>query len=136
MKGIDWADLEHGVHGDPAEYLEKLQTRARGQSLKDAALLVLFASEEPPSITNFLSQEVKKLGVERGKGEEYEIAVVVLKHLTETSEGKRWLDEVHAAARALLPDEVGEPDGATSASGVGPHPALGEDEGNNDLMLV
>ncbi len=46
------------------------------------------------------------MSVAPGKGEEYEVAVLVLKHLTEAEAGREWLVKAHAAAKSLIA-EVG-----------------------------
>ena len=59
---------------------------------------------EPSGLVEAVSEAVKSLRVTPGRGEEYEVAVLVLMHLTETEEGKRWMEEAHGAATALGAD--------------------------------
>ena len=41
-----------------------------------------------------------------GTGEDYEIAVLVLKHLSATEAGREWLVKAHAAAKSLVEELV------------------------------
>jgi len=98
----DWNELEAGIHGDPGEFVDSLQSQAGEGSCNHS--LVLEALTEPSGLVEAVSEAVKSLPVTPGRGEEYELAVLVLTHLTETEEGKRWVEEAHGAARALGAD--------------------------------
>ncbi len=46
------------------------------------------------------------MSVAPSKGEEYQVAVLVLKHLTEADAGREWPVKAQAAAKSLI-DEAG-----------------------------
>jgi len=102
LTGDDWNELEEGIHGDSGEFVDRLQDKGRGGSFHHS--LVLYALTEPSGLVEAVSEAVKSLRVTLGRGEEYEVAVLVFMHLTETAEGKRWMEDAHGAARALRDD--------------------------------
>ncbi|MDA1276439.1 MAG: hypothetical protein O2960_20670 [Verrucomicrobia bacterium] len=100
---VDWTDLEQGINGDPAGYVEHLRDKAQEQGTGHGVVLGCLLDQE--SFLEVLNEAVGRLRDEPGRGEEYETAVLVLKHLSETEGGKRWLEEAHTAAKAVF-DEV------------------------------
>ena len=102
LSQIDWAEVERGVHGDPGEFIQQASDSALdGQDGTHQALARLFHDLEPPEILDALTQAVESMAVAAGKGEEYEVAVLVVKHLTETEAGRAWLAKAHIAAGAM-----------------------------------
>ncbi|MDA1129851.1 MAG: hypothetical protein O2913_14340 [Chloroflexi bacterium] len=99
-KRVDWSDLEQGINGDPAGYVEHLRDKAQEQGTGHGVVLGCLLDQE--SFLEVLNEAVGRLRNQPGRGEEYETAVLVLKHLTETENGKRWLEEAHKSAKALF----------------------------------
>ena len=95
-KRVDWPDLERGINGDPADYVEHLLDEAQNQGSGYSAVLVCFFMD-PASFLEALNVAVGRL-LEPGGGEEYESAVLIQRFLNETEEGRRWLEEARAAA--------------------------------------
>ncbi len=102
---IDWNELEQGVHGDPMDFLQKVQGSATDDNHGGQALAELIRDHEPPEILYILNQAVDSC-VRDGRGVDYETAVLVLLHLKETVLGRDWLVKAHAAAKSLIA-EVG-----------------------------
>ena len=102
LSQLDWAEVERGVHGDPGEFIQRAYDSALdGQDGTHEALARLFHDLEPPAILDALTQAVESTAVAAGNGEEYEVAVLVVKHLTETEAGRAWLAKAHNAAGAI-----------------------------------
>lgn len=100
LEPVSLDEWEQGVHGDPLDFLEHLLERIRGGSFSHSVILALL--QEPERVVGAIKDQAETLRVEPGRGEEYEQAVLVHKHLTETQEGRRWLIEAQAAARMLV----------------------------------
>ena len=98
---VDWGELERGVHGDPAEYVREHLGSLRGEDVAHGNLARLFHDHEPLAILEALSQAVQSMAVDAGKGEDYEVAVLVVKHLMETEKGQQWLAQAQMATRAV-----------------------------------
>ena len=100
LSRVDWAALETGVHGDPGEFIQSVFITAyEKDSLYHHQLSRLFQDNEPDAIIGEMSRLAESLAVE--SGEEYEVAVLVLKHLAESEEGLLWLAQVHLAAQVI-----------------------------------
>ncbi|MCH8799617.1 MAG: hypothetical protein IH963_01770 [Chloroflexi bacterium] len=95
-KHVDWPDLERGINGDPADYVEHLLDEAQNQGSGYSAVLVCFFMD-PASFLEALNVAVDRL-LEPGGGEDYESAVLIQRFLNETEEGRRWLEGANAAA--------------------------------------
>ena len=95
-KHVDWPDLERGINGDPADYVEHLRDEAQNQGSGYSAVLVCLFMD-PASFLEALNVAVDRL-LEPGGGEDYESAVLIQRLLNETEEGRRWLEGVRAAA--------------------------------------
>ena len=97
-KHVDWSDLERGINGDPADYVEHLLDEAQNQgSCYSAVLVSLFM--DSASFLQALNVAVDRLP-EPGGGEDYESAVLIQRFLNETEEGRRWLEGARAAAES------------------------------------
>ena len=102
LSQVDWAEVEKAVHSDPEEFIQQTYDSALdGQDGSHQALTRLFHDLEPPAILDVLSHAVESMAAAAGKGEEYEVAVLVVKHLTETEAGRAWLAKAHIAAGAI-----------------------------------
>ena len=95
-KHVDWPDLERGINGDPADYVEHLLDEAQNQGSGYSAVLVCFFMD-PASFLEALNVAVDRL-LEPGGGEDYESAVLIQRFLNETEEGRQWLEGARAAA--------------------------------------
>ena len=104
IDSVDWQDLEQGIHGDPEEFVDHLrdgaQAKGRGYGAVLASLL------DPAAFLDAMKEAADRLKGEPGRGEDYETAVLVLRHLSETKECKDWLERAQTAAKAIF-DEVG-----------------------------
>jgi hypothetical protein len=101
LKAVSLDEWEQGVHGDPFDFVEHLLGRIREGSFSHSVALALL--QEPERLVDAIKDQAETLRLAPpGKGEEYEQAVLVHKHLTETAEGKQWLKEAKAAAQMLV----------------------------------
>ncbi|MCH8282192.1 MAG: hypothetical protein IIC96_16090 [Chloroflexi bacterium] len=99
---VDWAELETGVYGDAGEFIRGVcLTAYERDSLPHHELAELFRDNESAAILGELSRLAESMWVESGKGEEYEVAVLVLKQLAESEEGRLWLAQAHLAAKVI-----------------------------------
>jgi len=95
---VDWVELEIGVHGDPVEFIQRVYRAGYDQdSLYHRQLARLFQDNLPEAILDELS---KLVGSVVADGEDYEVAVLVLKHLNDTNAKRLWLTQAHASAVA------------------------------------
>lgn len=97
---LNWSDLERGINGDPAVYVEHLREKAQKQGTGDGALLGCLV--DPESFLKALNGGVDCLRGEPGRGEDYEVAILIRKYLTDSKEGRRWLEEARATALITL----------------------------------
>ncbi|MDA1129864.1 MAG: hypothetical protein O2913_14405 [Chloroflexi bacterium] len=100
----DWQDLERGIHGHPDVYVERLRDDAQAHEPGSGAVLGCLL--DPDAFLEAINEAVEKLRNQPGRGEEYETAVLVLKHLSEAEGGKRWLEEAHTAAKAVFEEAL------------------------------
>ena len=100
QRSVDWFDLEQGISGDPADYVEQLIDRASGEGTGYGAVLGYL--QDPEIFVDALNEAVDALRGEQGRGEDYEVAVLVLRQLTETDEGGRWLESAKRSAIAMF----------------------------------
>lgn len=96
----DWSELERGINGDPAVYVEHLREKAQKQGTGDSGLLGCLV--DPESFLKALEGAVDRLRGEPGRGEDYEVAILIRKYLTDSKEGRRWLEEARATALITL----------------------------------
>ena len=97
---VDWAELETGVHGDPGEFVHGVYLSAYEEHSPYHHLLArLFQDYEPDAILGELARLAESLAVD--SGEEYEVAVLVLKRLAESEEGRLWLAKAHLASKVI-----------------------------------
>lgn len=145
LSRVDWAELETGVHGDPGEFMQGVYISAFGEASEyHQQLARLFCDYEPEGIMGELSRLVEAMTVESGKGEEYEVAVLVLKQLAESETGRLWLDQAHLAAKIFQGklDEhsagkvVDYENGLTDGGGEGVDDSPDEDEYFNGTVLI
>ena len=107
LSWVDWAELETGAHGDPEEFIRGVYRAGYEEhSLYHRQLARLFQDNEPDAISAELSQLAKTLVV--ASGEDYEVAVMVLKYLEESEEGRLWLAQAHSVAE-LTQGLIGHP---------------------------
>lgn len=86
---VDWSDLETGIHSDPVDYIAHLLEMGHDKSNGHDALL--WGLKDPDTFLAALDEAVERLRGQPGLGHDYEIAVLVQKHLTESEKGKQWL---------------------------------------------
>jgi len=94
---IDWSDLERGIHSDPVEYIGQLLVTDNDRSGGHDA--VLSCLRDPDTFLAAVNEAVERLRGRPGLGDDYETAVLVQQHLSETEPGKQWLTT--ACARAV-----------------------------------
>ena len=125
LSQLDWAEVERGVHGDPGEFIQRAYDSALdGQDGTHQALARLFHDLEPPAILDAFTRAVESMAVTAGKGEEYEVAVLVVKHLTETEAGRAWLAKAHIAAGAIQDRRRQVEQGRAIIEGWGAHSGI------------
>ena len=97
---VDWVELEIGAHSEPEQFIQGIHRSGYEEySLYHRQLAKLFQDNEPDAIRTELSRLAELLVME--SGEDYEFAVLVLKHLEESEEGRLWLAYAHAAAESI-----------------------------------
>lgn len=105
LEPVSLDEWEQGVLGDPLDFVEHLLERIQDGSFGHSMALALLL--EPNRLVDAFREQAETLRVATGKGEEYEQAVLVHKHLTETEEGRQWLKDAQAAAHMLV-DQIQE----------------------------
>jgi Homeodomain-like domain len=112
VKKVDWQDLEARLRGDPGEMVTDLWYSARTGNQGHGMTLVSLCD-----ISEFLesvNDSVTTLHKTADRKKDYEVAIRVRNYLTETDEGRRWLEGAqHAAIIAINSwptdkDEVGD----------------------------
>jgi hypothetical protein len=97
---VDWVELEIGAHSDPKQFIQGIHRSGYEEhSLYHRQLAKLFQDNESDAIRTELSRLAETVVME--SGEEYEVAVLVLKHLEESEGGRLWLAQAHAAAESI-----------------------------------
>jgi hypothetical protein len=100
VKKVDWQDLEARLWGDPRDMVNDLCHGARSGNQGRGVTLVSLCD-----VSEFLESvngSVKTLRENADRKKDYEVAIGVRNRLTETDEGRRWLEGAqHAAVTAI-----------------------------------
>lgn len=101
---VDWLDLEAGVQGDPRDFVAHLWESAQAGNSGHGVTLISLGDTN--AFLESVGASVRSLQGDEGRITEYEAAIRVQNRLTETEEGRRWLEVACGAVISKLRDEL------------------------------
>ncbi len=107
---VDWLDLEAGVLGDSRDFVAHLWESAQAGNPGHGVTLISLG--ETNAFLESVGASVRSLQGDADRITEYEAAIRVQNRLTETEEGRRWLEVARRAVMSKLGDAVANQTGA------------------------
>jgi len=134
VQKVDWVDLEAGVHGDPGDFVAHLW---EGVGAGNSGYSVTFISlGDTSAFLEYVSGAVMILREDADRSKEYELAIRVQMLLTETEEGRQWLEAAHNTAVRLFSDRLAEQSGVEETVVNAPETIAEEEDDGDDMLLI